>query len=217
MVKTVAIIQARMNSTRLPGKVLMYMAGEPMLRRVIGRVCQATTLDGVIVATCYQGGGAIAAACESWEIPCWIDDNQDDVLSRYIAAAEWCGADVIVRVCADNPLIRPDGIDTLVQAHRQSPVDYVGFETKPGTPAITQGTGYVAEVCTLDALQRADRLLPAGDPHREHVTQILYADEQFRCYWLPIPDWYRTIKPKKAAVDTQEDFDRIAALMENPT
>ena len=212
-----AIIQARMNGTRLPGKVLMSMAGKSMLKHVIDRVAEAKLVDKVVVATCYPGGVAIAGHCETWGVQCWCDDNEHDVLRRYIAAAQWCGAKVIVRVCADSPLIKPEGIDELIIAYYANPADYVGYESKPRVPAITQGLGYVAEVTTLDALQRSDKWMASDDKRREHVTQMLYTDERFTCHWLPLPDWYKTIRPKKAAVDTMEDFRRVAAVLEEST
>src|SRR5262245_51776879 len=109
--KVVAIIQARVGSTRLPGKVLMDLLGEPMLGRVMARTLRAEKVDDVVVATTTESmDDGLAELCEvrGWKS---FRGSQDDVLDRYYRAAQFFGADVIVRITSDCPLIDPDVID----------------------------------------------------------------------------------------------------------
>src|SRR5215831_15858141 len=104
----VAIIQARMGSTRLPGKVLKNLAGETMLARVIDRLRATNLIHEVVVATTnLPVDNAIVAECHKWGAPVALGD-QEDVLDRYFRAAQFAQADVIVRITSDCPLIDPE-------------------------------------------------------------------------------------------------------------
>src|SRR5271168_1119931 len=112
---TTAIIQARMSSTRLPGKVLLDLAGQPMLARVVERAGRARTIDRVIVATTVElEDEPIVELCRSrgWTV---TRGSRDDVLDRYYQAALSDGADPIVRITSDCPLIDPEVIDRVVE------------------------------------------------------------------------------------------------------
>jgi len=216
MPRTVAIIQARMGSRRLPGKVLMDLAGKPLLRHVIDRTRQAAMPDEVVVATCLgDGSEAIVERCRRWGVACYSDRHGWDVLRRFLGAAEAYDAEWIVRVCADNPLLVPEWIDALVEAALADRFDYTAYELSPGVPAITRPTGYFAEVTTREALERAERMMAPNDPRREHVTACLYAEAwRFRCRWLPVPEAYRLDPPPSASIDTAEDFRRVERMVE---
>ena len=106
--KIVAIIQARMGSTRLPGKVLLDLAGEPMLERVMNRVGCARRVDELLVATSTQpGDDRLAEFCgaRAWS---FFRGSETDVLDRYYHAARGCGAQTVVRITSDCPLIEPE-------------------------------------------------------------------------------------------------------------
>ncbi len=169
--RVVAIIQARMGSTRLPGKVLMDLVGEPMLARVISRSWRATMLEEVVVATTTKPADeAIVELCAARGWPCFRG-SEDDVLDRYYRAAAAYRADVVVRVTADCPLIEPEVIDRVVGEFlgRQPEVDYAcNF-----LPRRTFPQGLDTEVVRFDVLERAWRadLDPAW---REHVTPYIW-------------------------------------------
>lgn len=211
---TIAIIQARLNSTRLPGKVLMDLHGQPILQHVIDRAKEAQSVDGVVVATCWPGGGAIKGYCMDWNIPCTIYDDEVDVLHRLARAAEDYGAELIVRVCANSPLICPTCIDALVAAAKKHGADYTGYRIQKGVPAIAVPTGRFAEVITAEALHRADQEMDRNDPMREHVTAVMMTNEdRYFAHYLPMPKWYKGTDLKHAAIGTAEDLDRVSEWM----
>ncbi len=174
--RTVAIIQARLQSSRLPGKVLKDIAGRPMLERVVARTQRARTLDEVLVATSTDASDdAVAAFCASMGIPC-ARGSLLDVLDRYYQAARQSHAEVVVRVTADCPVIDPALIDQVVDVFREGGFD---FACNRLPPPFTRSfpIGLDVEVCTMAALERAWR--EADQPfQREHVMPYLYEGVQ---------------------------------------
>jgi spore coat polysaccharide biosynthesis protein SpsF (cytidylyltransferase family) len=164
------VIQARMGSTRFPGKVLAELAGEPVIDRVVARCRRATTVDEVIVATTLDPvDDVLAAHCREAGIEVFRGST-DDVLGRYFAAAHAHGLDVIVRVTADCPLIDPTVIDDVVEALRTTGSDYATNSMPMRLPH-----GLEVSAMTGDALERiASEATSPVD--REHVTR--YARER---------------------------------------
>lgn len=206
--ETVAIVQARLGSMRFPGKVLADLHGRSVLGWVVDRVRRAEGVDGVVVATCIRGGEDIARECRRIGVMCWVSSLEDDVLGRFVEVSEHFCPRRIVRVCSDNPLVMPAGIEELLGAIGGA--DYAGYDLD-GVPAILRPTGYFAEVTTAGALRRLSGTLPPDDPRREHVTQGLYQQPQeFRCVWLPAPPWYAGLL--HASVDTPEDLEHVRRI-----
>jgi len=174
-VKTVAIIQARMASTRLPGKVLVDIAGKPMLYQVASRARQARTLDLVTVATSDgQADDAVAHFCAEVGIPCFRG-SENDVLDRYYQAVKRFNADVVVRLTADCPLLDPLVIDKVVQAFHKGDFDYVSNVLE-----CTYPDGLDTEVFWRTTLERAWHEARLTS-EREHVTPYIYKHpEMFR-------------------------------------
>jgi glutamate-1-semialdehyde aminotransferase/spore coat polysaccharide biosynthesis protein SpsF (cytidylyltransferase family) len=170
----VAIIQARMGSTRLPGKVLLDLAGQPMLWRVISRTCRAKTIEQVVVATSTAAADdAIAAFCTERGIVCFRG-SETDVLDRYYQAARCVQAQTIVRITADCPLLDPDVIDQVVHHFLSGAWDYVSNVNPPTFP-----DGLDTEVFSFATLERAwnEAHSPA---HREHVTPYIRTSGRFQ-------------------------------------
>ncbi len=170
--KKVIVIQARMTSTRLPGKILMEVAGRPMLAQQIRRLKQCTTVNAIVIATTTnQSDDLVVALAEQEEVD-WFRGSESDVLSRFVGAARQAKADVVIRVTADCPLIDPQVVDriTLELMDHATECDYASNVTPRTYPR-----GLDAEVFFWDTLLRADRL--AQSPlAREHVTTVIYSE-----------------------------------------
>jgi spore coat polysaccharide biosynthesis protein SpsF (cytidylyltransferase family)/aryl-alcohol dehydrogenase-like predicted oxidoreductase len=165
-----AIIQARMGSSRLPGKVLLDLAGRPVLWHAVSRVQKARLVDQVLVATTDQPSDEpIRRFCAEQAVQCFGGSEQD-VLDRFVQAARFAGAtesDAIVRITADCPLIDPAVIDRVVAAYRQTGADYVSNVQPPTFP-----DGLDVEVFHFSALLTAWREAKLVS-EREHVTPYL--------------------------------------------
>lgn len=165
-----AIIQARMGSQRLPGKVLADIQGEPMIARVVERTRRASCLNGVIVATTIDPtDDEVAALCQARGYAA-IRGHATDVLDRYVQAARAHDVDIIVRVTGDCPLIDPAVVDRTVAAFLASdpPADYASNRIVPTYPI-----GLDVEVFTRQALLRAYAEATVKY-QREHVTPYFY-------------------------------------------
>lgn len=171
--KVVAIIQARMSSTRLPGKVLKTASGRTMLDRMLERVRKSTMIDQVIVATTTDpSDNAIVRACHRYDTEVYRGSLLD-VLDRYYQAAKQYQANIIVRLTGDCPLIDPRLIDDVVKALVDQQVDFACNRLPPPF-ARTYPIGLDVEASTIAALENAWR--NADQKHeREHVFPYLYA------------------------------------------
>src|SRR5689334_22807280 len=163
--RVVGIIQARMGSVRLPGKSMMPLAGKPLLQNVLERVQRATRLDSVVVAvpaSDYDTFMTIRGALSL--CPCPGDPN--DLVGRYLFAAGLEGADIIVRICADNPCIEPEYIDQAVDFYLNYPVAFYSNTTDAVHGEFVDGIG--AEVFSLSRLKWLDAITKDKPVLREH-------------------------------------------------
>jgi spore coat polysaccharide biosynthesis protein SpsF len=167
-VKVVAIIQARMGSTRLPGKVLKDLEGGTVLTRVVQRVRRARLIDEVLIATTNQAADdAIVEECERYSVAVFRGD-EDNVLDRYYRAALGCNAGIVVRITSDCPLIDSEITDKTIAAFLDARPDYAS-----NALIRTYPRGLDTEVMTVEALERAWR--GAREPcQRAHVTPYIY-------------------------------------------
>ena len=172
-IKTVAIVQARMGSTRLPNKVMKELVGSPMIGLLLARLKKSIELSEIVVATSedprnrplvdYVRG--LGYAC--------IQGSENDVLSRYLTAARHASADVVVRVTGDCPLIDPGLVDEIIRGFHKSEVDYFSNINPPTYP-----DGLDIEVFSMSALERAAKeAFEVFD--REHVTPYLRREPIF--------------------------------------
>lgn len=196
-----AIIQARMGSTRLPGKVLMDLAGEPMLARVVNRTRRAGIVRQVVVATTVQpADNAIASLCEERGWPCFRG-SEADVLDRYYHAAVAYNADVIVRITSDCPLIEPEIVHRVIREFLDSrpAADYACNML----PRRTFPQGLDTEVMRRDVLEKAWRE-DSNPAWREHVTPyIQHNTDVFRVHGVMNGVDYSHMR---WTVDTPEDL-----------
>ena len=198
-----AILQARMSSTRLPGKVMKDLLGEPMIGRQIERVRRARSLSGLVVAT---STGAEDDGLADWCASAGVDVFRgalDDVLSRCLGALEMKGwPDQVVRLTADCPLADPELIDRAVGEHIATAADYTHVQGRWTFPK-----GLDVEVCRTAVLRAVGQ--EATGPDREHVTRFIYTHpERFKVHAIhrDPPLRYRW------TVDTAEDFAFVQAV-----
>ncbi len=203
--KIVGIVQARMRSERLPEKVMLDIAGLPMLARVVERASKADTLDQIVVATSHdESDTRIAQLCDQMEYRCFRG-HPTDVLDRYRNAARSFDAQVVVRITADCPLIDAEVIDTTVGAFLAAnpPVDFAANRFPDHR---TYPIGLDTEVCTAHALEIA--WSEAVQPYqREHVMPYFY-DEPGRFRILHV-EHDRNYGGFRWTVDYPEDLEVI--------
>jgi len=202
--KTVAIIQARMGSTRLPGKVIMDLGGDTVLARVVRRLCRAKFVDEIVIATTSSDADdAIVRECERLGVP-WFRGSEDDVLDRYYQAAQTYAAGAVVRITSDCPLIDPELVDGTIRVFQEQHCDYASNLFPRTYPR-----GLDTEVFTVAALERDWR--EARAPYqREHVTPFLYEHpELFRLVSLRGRIDYSQYR---WTLDTAEDLQLLRAI-----
>lgn len=205
----VAIIQARMGSTRLPGKVLLDLAGKPMLAQQVHRIRQCATLSDVLIATTPAAMDDPIVELARREGISWFRGSEDDVLRRFVGAAAQAKADVIVRLTADCPLVDPEITDLVVHEllDHATECDYASNVTERTYPR-----GLDVEVFFWDTLMRMDRLATA-QKEREHVTVLPRSDRKhlFLCRCLVDKENNSDLR---WTVDNELDFQVVRTLYE---
>jgi len=202
--KVTAIIQARIGSSRLPGKVLAEIDGDPMLWHVVRRTRAAETLDEVVVATTTEpADDGIVAVCRERGVA-YFRGSEEDVLDRYYQAARLHHAQAIVRITSDCPLIDPEIIDKTVRAFLDEQPDYASNARARSYPR-----GLDTEVMTFRALELAWR--NAREPYqRSHVTPYFYENPgQFKTLSVTSDKDYSA---HRWTVDTAEDLEFVRAV-----
>ncbi|MCG3189254.1 MAG: 3-deoxy-manno-octulosonate cytidylyltransferase [Burkholderiaceae bacterium] len=206
MSRTVAFIQARMSSSRFPGKVIEPLQGQPMIVYMACRAQRACLLDDVVVVTStHASDDPLEAAAAAASLPTFRGEL-DDVLSRFVGAARAHRADVVVRLTGDCPLVDPAVVDLVIQAQREQQADYASNIDPPSYP-----DGFDVECCTLDALLRADRHARQG-PEREHVTLWMRSEASGlrRCNVRAVAD----LSHLRLTVDYPDDLEVVRRIAE---
>jgi spore coat polysaccharide biosynthesis protein SpsF len=202
--KAGAVIQARMGSTRLPGKALADLGGRPILGRVLDRARLADSLAMVGVATTTdERDDPIAAFCAAEGVPCHRGPV-DDVLHRYVEAADRWQIDPVVRITGDCPFLCPDSIDALVGALVRTHAEYAGYSG----PRIGEGV----DPFSRRALARFDGMsLPADE--REHLALLVRRHiDTIACAWIAPEPGLAPPGPIRLSVDEAADLQFAVAL-----
>jgi spore coat polysaccharide biosynthesis protein SpsF len=206
-VRRVIVVQARMTSTRLPGKVLMDLAGKPLLERQLQRLQRCTRAEEVMLAvTDNAADEPLVEFARRFGVRCHRG-SEHDVLGRYVGAAREAQADLVVRVTSDCPLIDPVETDAVIAAleERRDTCDYASNRLEPHLPR-----GLDTEALWRDALDRTDRMA-TSKPAREHVTWFCYAErpELFALYSVRRPVDAHDLR---WTVDTPADLELVRVL-----
>lgn len=202
--RIVGIIQARVGSTRLPGKVLADIGGQTMLERVVQRVRRSTLINRTIVATTHGPADAsVLKQCRALAVDAFCG-SEEDVLDRYYKAAQAHNAEAVVRITSDCPLIDPGVIDEVLRLFLAERADYAWNDTPVSYPR-----GLDVEVMTIEALTQARK--EAVEPReRAHVTPFIYRNpELFRIVKLTTGADYSN---HRWTVDTAKDLDLVRAV-----
>lgn len=201
--KVVAIVQARMGSTRLPNKVMKPMGGKPMIELLLARLSRAREVDEVMVATSVDPRNEpLAEHVQALGYKC-SRGSENDVLDRYVQAARLAGADVVIRITGDCPLVDPDLVDEAVRKFRAAGVDYFSNVATPTYP-----DGLDIEVFTVDAMARAARETSKA-VDLEHVTPYLRESGKFSQAGMRNAEDYSKLR---WTVDEPADFEVVSRV-----
>ena len=200
----VVILQARMGSTRLPGKVMKEICGKPVLWHVLNRLLPSTLIDGIVVATTTNSeDDVIEDWCAGAGFNCFRG-SAPDVLDRYYRAAIEYKVKTIVRVCADCPLIDPEVVDRVIEEYLDGDYDHVGIEK-------SFPHGLDSEVFSFEVLRKAwlEATLPS---EREHVTPYLWKNDTI--FKLGSIKHHEDFSHMRWTVDNDRDFAFAKAVYE---
>lgn len=207
--KTIATIEARMTSSRLPGKVLLHAAGKPMLEHLVSRLRAVPSLDGIVLATTVNAtDDVLEEFSERVGIDCFRG-SEDDVMTRVIGAAESVGADVIVEITGDCPIIDPQLVEQTIRMYNANHADYVCNAQIRSYP-----DGMDTQVFRLATLKRSATMTDDALDH-EHVTlHIRNHPEIFtHLYLVAPPELYW---PELGlTLDEPRDFELLKKIIEN--
>jgi spore coat polysaccharide biosynthesis protein SpsF len=211
--KNIAIVQARMGSSRLPGKMMMPLAGKPLIDYALARLCSVLKpegmLDAIVLATSTETNNdpLVEHVSSRWPKVIVVRGPEDDVLSRFVSSIEKIGATVVVRATGDCPFINIDALHRMLDALTGAEADAVNY--RPGYEYVDKGL----EVVSADALIRASAD-PALTPRdREHVTSLMYRfPDRYRVRYIESAPMLRR-GDIRLTVDTPEDLRFFEALI----
>ncbi len=209
--RTVAVVQARMGSTRFPGKVMCDLAGRPLIDWVLFRVMRSSLVDHTVLATTDSSIDNLLAQHAAGLGVAVYRGDENDVLGRVASAAHEADAELVVRVCADNPFVDPGEIDRLIEFFCSRETDYAcNHQNRLGSG---YPDGFGAEILSLSLLDYLNE--HTTDPHqREHVTLYLWDNpECFRLTAVPVP---RELEHSdlRFDVDIPADLVRLGSFLE---
>lgn len=205
--KTAAIIQARMGSTRLPGKILKDLMGKTVLQHVIERVRQAVAIDEVIIATTtLSPDDAVAKEAVKCGAACFRG-SEADVLSRYYFAAKENKSDIVVRITSDCPLIDPVVTNEIVTFFKSEKIYDIVTNAGSDLSKRTYPRGLDTEVFSFAVLEQAFRQADK-QYQREHVTPYIYETSLRQYFYRNEADYSR----HRWTLDTEEDFALLQAI-----
>jgi len=203
-----------MGSTRLPGKVMLSLNCTPIIQHVTRRVTSCELVDEVVVATTDKRRDDIVEEYARREGADVFRGDESDVLGRVFQAAKSHGADLVVRITADNPLTPPSAIDATIKKVQENGSDYVSNKFDRSFPA-----GFDTEVCTLESLETVEACAET-QRDREHVTTYYRRSDEFDTANITSAEVYSEPRLQertdlRLTLDTPADFELFTQLYEN--
>lgn len=200
------IIQARLGSTRLPRKILKeFYDGKTLLETVIANLQRVPEAKIIVATSTNPNNDELEIFLKERGITVFRG-SEDDVVSRFIGAAEENKVDGIVRICSDNPFLDWHGVAGLIDKAKTSDADYIGYRIND-TPSIKTHFGFWGEYVTLETLKRVVATTEEKPAH-EHVTIHIYTHpEEYKCEWIECPDFLHGRNDIRLTVDNIEDFE----------
>lgn len=199
------IIQARMGSTRFPGKILKKIYGEDTLLETLLSNLHKVGVKLIVATSVDENNDELEVFLKN-KGELVYRGSENDVLDRFVKAAEENEIDGIIRICSDNPFMDWNGVSQLVEKAKSSDADYIGFRVND-TPSILTHFGFWGEYVTLDALKRVAATTPEGSPAHEHVTLHVYKHpEEYKCEWIQCPEFLQGRDDIRLTIDTVEDL-----------
>ncbi|HMB45891.1 MAG TPA: glycosyltransferase family protein [Candidatus Methanoperedens sp.] len=207
-IKIVATIEARMTSTRLPGKVLKPILGKPMLELLIERLQSAKNINEIVVATTINDtDNPIIDLCNQLNVK-YFRGNEEDVLKRVLDAAKSVSADLIVEITGDCPLIDPTIVDECIQLFLDGEYDYVSNSIEPSFP-----DGLDVKIFSVSVLEEVNNLTDDPVDH-EHVSIYIYEHPERYCLKNLKANNEMFWPELGITLDTQEDYELINIIFE---
>lgn len=200
------IVQARMGSTRLLGKIMKeFYGGKTLIETLLENLHKVENVKVIVATSVNENNNQLVTFLqEKGEIV--YRGSENDVLYRFIKAAEANSIDGIVRICSDNPFLDWYGVAQLVGKARMSDADYIGFRIN-GKPSILTHFGFWAEYVTLTALKRVAKTTAIDTPAHEHVTYHVYNHpDEYKCEWILCPDFLQGRNDIRLTIDTHDDL-----------
>jgi glutamate-1-semialdehyde 2,1-aminomutase len=203
--KVVAMVQARTGSVRLPEKVLKPIVNKPMIELLLARLSHSTELDEIVVATTEEKrDDKLELTVESLGFQC-TRGSEKDVLNRFYEAAKFLGADVIVRITGDCPLVDSKLVDSCIRGYKKTKVDYFS-----NIDPATYPDGLDIEVMSFQSLERANSEADS-DFDREHVTPYIRNSDSFSKSSI---QYEEDLSNQRWSVDEPEDLIVITKVFE---
>lgn len=211
--KTGIILQARTGSTRLPGKMTRdFFQGSTILDILLQRLKNDFPDTTIVVATSTaEPDQAMVDAAQRNGVSSFRG-SENDVLQRFVGAADYFGLSHVVRICADNPMLSTSLLKDLLAAWGDGSADYCSYRLPDGTPTIRSHYGLFSECVRTDALKKVITLTQDSFFH-EHVTNYLYNHpEEFKLQYLPAPEVLNAYPQIRLTIDTAGDFENAGQV-----
>lgn len=200
------VVQARMGSTRLPGKILKeFYGGKTLLETLLDNLHKVTNAKVIVATSVNENNDQLEAFLKEKEELVYRG-SENDVLDRFIKASEAYGIEGIVRICSDNPFMDWHGVAELVEKATISDADYIGFCIND-KPSVLTHFGFWGEFVRLSALKHVAETTEKGSSAHEHVTYHIYNHpDEYKCEWILGPEFLQGRDDIRLTIDTPQDL-----------